>query len=83
MSRYAQEHPDRPEYPMDDVLDREAARAIDRKLIAAADAADTSTDAERRSESERLANEDLRRAEVESGSDWGILPEELEEGDDE
>lgn len=69
MSRYAREHPDEPDYPVDEVLDRAAERAIARKVIARADAAEAMTPADHRSDSERFQNEALERAEIESGSD--------------
>lgn len=71
MSRHSHENPDEPEFDIDDVLDRTAARAIDRKLIAQADEAEKAKSAEqRRSESEQRHHEELLRAETESGSDW-------------
>lgn len=71
MSASSREYPDDYEQRTEDLFDRADDRAYTRAQIAAADTADAGSEEQRRSESERLADEDLRRAEVESGSEWG------------
>jgi hypothetical protein len=70
MSRYAQEHPDEPDFPVDEVLDRAAERRIERDIIARAEAADKAAGVDERSESERRWNEMLEDTEREFDSEW-------------
>lgn len=73
MSRYSREHPDEPEFDIDKFFDKVEERAERRRLAAEAD---TQTPEEIIAEREQHDLDDLRRAEIESGSEWA-------EGEDE
>jgi len=70
MAGIAREYPEDYEQRVEDVFDRADDRAYTRAQIAAAEAAERMTPEEMAAEDARLQDEALRRAEIESGSEW-------------